>query len=456
MEKTKKNSVLKEWIRIVLLIVLAVILFLCRDKLQIQKNYPFLTVFRACFSESSDLMVIDKGKAAVEILESTDAGNVLRRTMKGESLEGFFNANSVAGDPENGEMIVHERVVEMQSGGEWRVAADSSALMRDGVIGTGGNIYDLQISNGAAWFLWWQEEALNLYRILPGGEAELLRSVPCEDSISGASIDLSTGLIAAATHRGVVTLLPEGTSDWIDLPKDAEHLMCFDVAARAGELYFSDMYAGRVCRVTGLDSGDYGMETVFEGEGPLYAITLSDDAQTVLVSDGMAFYRISGEDSEYISEASVSWFELSVMLWICLAAAAALLIYELRGLPRWLVKQLRKESGLRIFLVLVSTLIVSGFVIFSLMKELFSREDEVQLSNTEMFADLMISRIDTDALSRIQWEGDYGSEDYDDLCFKIDEWADDLDRAVKKKGRKARWAWLCMQADGWLIPSDGL
>ena len=374
-------------IRIAVLIALAAVLFLSRDKLQIQQVYPFTTVSRVTFSQSSDLMVIDQGKAAIEIIENRDGKNVLRRTMHGESLDGFYSAQHVVGDPgtdlfiadiaydatESGEMVVHERIVELQNGRVWRIVADNSALMREGTIGTGGSIYDLQLYDGAAWYLWHQEDALNVYRCVPGGEPELMRSVPCEDSLSGACIDLSTGLIATAAHRGVVSLLPKGEADWIELTKDGEHLMCYDIAARSGEVYFTDLYAGRICRVTGLDSGKPGMKTVFEGEGALYSLTLSEDAQTMLVSDGMAFYRISGEDAEYISEASVSWFKLSVLLWICLVAAALLLLYEFRGLPRWIAKQLHEESGLRIFLVLVATLVVSGFVIFSLMSELFTR-----------------------------------------------------------------------------------
>ena len=460
MEKTKTKSVWKEWLRIILLVILAGILFTNRDRLQIQRDYPFTTVSRVSLTQDERLMVIDQGKADIEIVESRDGENVLRRTLKGESLDGFYYAQRVVGEPEtdlfvadigyesneNGEMVVHERVVELLGGSEWHVVADYTALMRDAVINTSGSIFDLQLYDGAVWYLWKQEDALNLYRYVPGEEAELVRSVPCEESLSGASVDLSTGLIAAAAHRGVVALLPEGADDWIELAKDGAHLMCYDVAARAGEVYFSDLYGGRICRVTEPGSAKPGMETVFEGEGPLYALTLSDDAQTMLVSDGMAFYRINieagaeaaqadaeaaeaadaeaaeeaGPEAEYISEASVSWFELSVLLWVCLVAAGLLLLFELRGLPRWIIKQLRHESGLRIFLVLAATLIVSAFVIFSLMSELFTQEDEVQISNTELFADLMISKIDTKALSGIQWEDDYGGADYESVRNVLD------------------------------------
>ena len=434
MVKTKRKKVWLEWVRILLLIVLAGILFMSRDKMHIQREYPFMTVSRANFSQNTELLVIDQGKAAIEIVENRDDRNVLRRTMYGESLEGFYNAQTVAGAPdtglyisdigydstEAGEMVVHERVVELQNGSDWRIVADFSALMRDGTLSTGGSIYDLQVYDNAVWYLRHENDALNLYRFVPGGAPGLMRSVPCSESLSGASIDLSTGLIATAAHRGVVALLPEGAEDWIDVPKDGEHLMCFDVAARAGELYFSDLYSGRVCRVTEMDSDKPGIETVFEGEGPLYALSLSDDARTILVSDGMAFYRITDGEANYISEAEVSWFEISVLLWICLAAAAALLLYELRGLPRWVAKQLRKESGLRIFLVLAATLIVSAFVIFSLMTELFTREDDIQISHIELFTDLMISKIDTDALSEIHWEDDYGSADYEAIRNVLD------------------------------------
>ena len=434
MVKTKRKKVWLEWVRILLLIVLAGILFMSRDKMHIQREYPFMTVSRANFSQNTELLVIDQGKAAIEIVENRDDRNVLRRTMYGESLEGFYNAQTVAGAPdtglyisdigydstEAGEMVVHERVVELQNGSDWRIVADFSALMRDGALSTGGSIYDLQVYDNAVWYLRHENDALNLYRFVPGGAPGLMRSVPCSESLSGASIDLSTGLIATAAHRGVVALLPEGAADWIDVPKDREHLMCFDVAARAGELYFSDLYSGRVCRVTEMDSDKPGIETVFEGEGPLYALSLSDDARTILVSDGMAFYRITDGEANYISEAEVSWFEISVLLWICLAAAAALLLYELRGLPRWVAKQLRKESGLRIFLVLAATLIVSAFVIFSLMTELFTREDDIQISHIELFTDLMISKIDTDALSEIHWEDDYGSADYEAIRNVLD------------------------------------
>lgn len=434
MVKTKRKKVWLEWVRILLLIVLAGILFMSRDKMHIQRDYPFMTVSRASFSRNTELLVIDQGKAAIEIVENQDDRTVLRRTMYGESLEGFYNAQTVAGAPdtglyiadigydstEAGEMIVHERVVELQNGSDWRVVADFSALMRDGIINTGGSIYDLQVYDDAVWYLRHEGDALNLYRFVPGGEPALMRSVPCAESLSGASIDLSTGLIAIAEHRGVVALLPQGVTDWINVPKDGEHLMCFDVAARAGELYFSDLYSGRVCRVTEMDSDKPGIETVFEGEGPLYALSLSNDARTILVSDGMAFYRITDGEANYISEAEVSWFEISVLLWICLAVAVALLLFELRGLPRWVVKQLRKESGLRIFLVLAATLIVSAFVIFSLMTELFTREDDIQISHIELFTDLMISKIDTDALSEIHWEDDYGSADYEAIRTVLD------------------------------------
>ena len=384
--------------------------------LEMPRRYALTTTARAGFGSGGQLLLIDQGKTAIEIL---DGEQVLKQRLNGENPDGFYYAEQAA-QAEDGTLYVAdrayretedavetaERVVEMRDRKTrivWQAALEGGSVSAE----QGAAILELQIYDGAVWFLRAEDYGLGLYSFRPGGEASLVRRAFCGDAINDASVDLTTGTIAIATRRGYVRVLLEADRLWKTVPSDAAHLMPQSISARNGVVWFSDGFADRVCRFAS-DRPEDGFETVYRGETGFIDIQASADGAALLASDGAGFYRIGGGEAAYTGEVMFAYFPLTVLLRISFGIALLIALGLLCLLLRWLFRLLHTEAALRVVLVVLAAASVSTFVAYSLMTDLFNEEDDTLVENMKLFAESALQGVDPKDLRELQWEQDYG------------------------------------------------
>lgn len=387
------------------------------DTLATPRRYALTSTAWAGFGGDGRLLLIDQGKAAIEILGSTQ---VLENRLSGENPNGFYHAEQIA-QAEDGTLYIADRAY--LTTGDGTETAERILELRGRTVRTvwqstlegsgisekqGAAIMELQIHDGAVYFLRAESYGMGLYRFEPGGEPALIRRAYCGDTVNDASIDLATGTIVIATRRGYVRVLQGQEQLWKTVPTNTWHLMPQSVSARNGSAWVADGFANCVYRFA-TDNPEKGFQTVFSGETSLIDIQASPDGSLLLASDGAGFYQISAMDTSYVGEVVFARFALTVVLRVCFGIALLIGAWLLRLLLRLLLKLLHTEAALRVVLVVLAAASVSVFVAYSLMVDLFAQEDEALVENMKLFAESVLQGVEAEDLKTLRWEQDYGS-----------------------------------------------
>ena len=413
------KQTIKKYIFLILAVVFALTLAVSVygwDTLTMPERYSLTTTARSGFGVANQIIIIDQGKTAIELL---DGNGVLKTRLKGENADTFYYAEQAAQSEdgriyiadrayiEDGDLIkTLERVLELQDG-KYRTVWQTELTDSDSRSEHGSSIFELQIYDGAVYFLRAEDYGLGLYRFEPEGQASLVRRAFSGESINDASIDLSTGTITMVTRRGYVRALYEDDKLWKTMESDAEHLMPQSVSARNGVVWFSDVYANRVCRLSE-DALEDGFETVYISDTGVIDVQASADGSELLASDGAGFYRI-GASGQYTSEVVFARFWQTVLLRICFGITSAIGVALMLHLLRQLMRLLRNESAMRIVLVVLASASVSIFVAYSLMSDLFSQEDNTLVESMKLYAEASLQHVNPDDVFELDSERDYST-----------------------------------------------
>ena len=394
------------------LLILGYILWLEHDELTLDREYEFTSVNSAFFGKDGKYYVVDRGREAICVLNSD---MVMVRMLQGGEYERFYYAEAVAED-QDGIIYIADEAYDAEGEQKYRIVCLEGKNYRELYSTYGQKIYEMQEYNGGIYFLREESYGLSLYRIDPQNGAHLIRSYYTGDVLNGASVDLTTGVVAIAARRGDVRILPENETTWQTLQKDAEHLMPQDVSARNGYVYFTDLYQQRVCRFAQKDLTH--TDNICAEEDVKYVfLNASLDAARVLCSDYSCFYHIScGENDavsvQYITSAKYLYFWKTILLWFIATLFLALAGWLLRFVPGLVSKILKKESSLRMLVVVTAVVLVSCFVAWSLLSDTFKKEDEEDISGMKLFTDMVLNNLDTGLLNHIEWEYDYRGSSY--------------------------------------------
>ncbi len=408
----------KKFIDTILFIVL--VIFVCmviikRDELFLKPQYEFTTVSEVFEGQNDTNYVVDNGK---EIINVVTMDHTLIKQIKGGSYDKFYYAQGVcegddgtlyiSDESYNEEGIVENRVVEYKRG-------KYKSLFSVGEK----TIYEIQYYDGSVYFLCREDYGLGLYKMIPGEEAKLIRQIYMGDVLNGASIDLESGVVAIAVRRGAVRILPKEATSWITIKKDMDHFMPQDVSAREGRVYFSEIYGSRVCCFEQSSPDDY--ETIYSKDGiKIMYINAYKNGKGVLCSDYSSYYNISYDETgktDHYYEKSVTYkgFWKTVILWLLVLVSFVIICRLMRYVIAALLKVLHKESSLRMIVVLIAVVSVSGFISWSLLSEAYKNEDESDIAQMKIFTDFVVSKIDLNLLKNIEWETDYESSSYNNL-----------------------------------------
>ena len=435
----------------IVLLFLLVLVFLFRDELLMTPSYEYTTAAAAFYGQDGRVFVTDHGKSYISVIEKN---NTMSKLLKGGREDRFYYAQGVT-EGDDGTLYIADQAYVTQSDGsvteEYRIVEYASG--RYSVLYSSGDsiIHGVRFYNGQLYFLQDDSSGIAVYRMEEDGKAHAVRRTYIGDVPNDASYDFDTGVFVIATKRGAVRLWKDEQESWYTLQFDGEHLMPATVAASGGKVWFSELYSGRVCC---LDESDPDViETVYtEPDLKVAALSVSKDGRRALGADLISFYSFSeavtspdgevlkslkagtgspdvksGADNEdgtfehaYMGQVVYSAFYRTVILWIVLVLAVIILLWLLRFLPGTLMGLLHNESALRMSVVVVAVILVSGFLAWSLIDSNHKKEDEWDVSSMKLFADMVINNTDTDLLDNIRTETAYGGSSYVDLRSTLD------------------------------------
>ncbi|MBO4515301.1 MAG: hypothetical protein J5721_06460, partial [Lachnospiraceae bacterium] len=431
MEKVNiKASFVKyaKWVFAAILLAMAgVVLLWGRDYLARRHRYEFSSIGLASFGTDGKVILVDDGKRTIDVLDAE--GRILKR-MKGEAKERFYYAEQVL---EEGDVLyvadtlydevdqakVKKRLLALTEKEQkvlFEQEYDQSVTLETGM----SDIMEFQVWKGEVYFLLRVDYGLELYKIdKDREEPSLVERYYCGDVLNDASIDLESGEVAIAVKRGFVRVYDPEKSAWVTLPFDREHLMPNLVQIRGRRVYFSDLYENQVWLYDLAQGNDFA--EFLKVSGKPVSLEVSQDGKSVMVSNSTGYYVVTEQGTTYVSGANYRYFAVTVTLWVILGGVALFLLWLLRWILIKLKKYLRGENSIRVLLVVMATVVVSGFVAYSLMSELYQKEEDTMIGNIKLFAELMRERTDASAILQMKDEGFYGTSAVQKLRKPLDE-----------------------------------
>ncbi|MBO4514437.1 MAG: MFS transporter, partial [Lachnospiraceae bacterium] len=413
------------WIVVALLLVLAAsVLFGGRDYLARRYRYEFSSIGLASFGPDGKVILVDDGKRTIDVL---DADGRMQKRIKGESEESFYYAEQVLAEgdviyvadtvyDEVDQAKVKKRLLALTDKTQtilFEQDYDQSVTLETEME----DIMEFQVWKGEVYFLLRVDYGLELYRInRDRPEPSLVERYYCGDVLNDASIDLESGEVAIAVKRGFVRVFDPERSAWVTLPFDREHLMPNLVQIRCGRVYFSDLYENQVWTYD-----QEGFQELLKVSGKPVSLEVSQDGTRVMVSNSTGYYVVTEQGTTYVSGANDKYFAVTVVLWVILGGVALLLLWLLRWVLSKLRRYLRGENSIRVLLVVMATVVVSGFVAYSLMSELYQKEEDTMIGNIKLFAELMREQTNAEAILQMKDEGFYGTSSFKKLREPLDE-----------------------------------
>jgi len=426
-KQNKKKLPVGSLLRLISMILLVVLLIFGGGYLNRHYHYDFSALALASFGPDGQVILVNDGKKMIDIL---DAKGRIQKRISGESEDSFYYADQVLAEgnviyiadtvyDEADQAKVKKRLLALTDQ-EQNVLFEQEYDRTVTLDSDMSDIMEFQVWNGDVYFLLKVDYGLELYRINKDRkQPSLLERYYCGDMLNDASIDLQSGEVAIAVRRGFVRVFDPEKNVWETLPFEGEHLMPNLIQIRDRRVYFSDLYENQLW-LYDLEQKD-GFTEFLKVSGKPVSLEVSRDGNSVLVSNSIGFYTVTEQGSGYVSGANYRFFGVTVALWILLALVVFIDLWILYWLLKRLRKHLRKENTIRVVLVVMATVIVSSFVAYSLMSELYQKEQDTMISNIKLFAELMREQTNVEAILQMKDEGFYGTSSYKKLREPLDE-----------------------------------
>ncbi len=420
----KIGKIIIRAVPVAFMLAAVMILVFGMDLVRMKPHYAFSTVAQAAFGTDGGVVVVDQGKTAIEFL---DANHRLVKRLKGERDDSFYYAEQVLADGNTlyiadtvydrlDQTRVKKRLVAL-AGREQRILFEQEYDLTAGTD-SGNEILEFQVYEGKVYFILSVDYGLELYRIEEDSDAPVLvERYYCGDKLNDASIDLESGEVAIAVKRGFVRIFDPAGQKWVTLTTDSEHLMPNCIAIRNRQVFFSDLYENKVYRYD-VERQD-GIDTLLQMDGKPVSLEVSADG-SVLVGNATGFYLATDTGIDHIGGGNYRDYAVTVLLRVVLVIAGLCVLWTLFLLSKKLGRFLKNENSIRVVIVVLAVAVVSCFVAYSLMDELFGKEEENLIDNMKLFAELMAEQTDTQAISRMEGETFYGTSAYKALRQPLD------------------------------------
>ncbi|MBR4451259.1 MAG: MFS transporter [Clostridia bacterium] len=416
--------------------VLLAVAFSNRNLLSQRSEYTFESASDVRFGNDSQTIVIDNGKKTVLLLDSE--GKIVRR-YDGGSFNGdfYYAAHTVQADDgsiyvadiaygDRGNLLDKERIIRFDGG-------NSSVIYEDDFTQQDtektplqyGRILEMQYHEGKILFLQNTDDGLQLRSIDDQGNVTDIASAKADGVKNDAAYDIKTNTVIVTYRNGDTEMinLADGKVTPVPVP---EGLLPFDLAARNGTVFYTELNEKAVRCFSVENPAEH---TLFQSFEILpFKLDVSDDAENVMVTDQVGFYRLTGsgdftcKDSEYIETAGNSFFGRTILTFIILIIGAiGAVILAIKAVLLIMAAAGRSENTMRIVLIVTASIAVSFVLAYTLLGRISSDNTSSSEKQVSLFAELLSASIDTDALSQLNSPGDYGTEAFNTLKKPLDK-----------------------------------
>lgn len=416
------------------LLILLLFLSFFGDFLNDGPTYEVSSASEVTVGAMGHLLIIDQSMKKVLVVDEND--KIDYELTGGDAEYSYYYAQHVAEDEADniyivdveygsrGNLLNRERIRIFNSKGYETLWEQDYTEGNDGPLqySTIKSIYD---EEGTIYFIRDTGENVEVYYFDASNNAVLCRSVPSRMKINDAVYDSDHDVLVVAYRNGSVVQynsddaegrdikLPEGMNPWtMDMANDI--------------LYLSD--PNKCCIYTYDFHGDGNTYELMSTDYTVKQICADEDSDLLVGVDNTAVVRtkLSAPGTlEYISILGNNDFYMTVIVWIITVITCILaLIFLIFGAVKLFYMALESESVLRIMMVVLASILISTFITYILMVE--AKDERLQLRNdsVRVFAELMLSKIDTDRLARLDSIDSYGSEDYIAVKEPLDEMID--------------------------------
>ncbi len=376
-------------------------------------------------SGKSRILGVVDGRAAWELSVAAGTGDFYQAENLCMAEDGSFYVHSVDWD-ESGFLLASERILHYSGSGKLLETSYVRGYTKEEEVNQ-HRIYDPQIIDGRLYVLYADDKGITQYEII-SGEAVEIGFWEFEDAWIYMQNFRQTGEgeFYAVEKKGHLTRFSkEGTETVYDADELSHEVLFFAEVDSEGNVYYTDLYNGRVCRV--VDKGhseevfraaDFGQEGAAFGSMTSLKITSSslgdyfgfmlDGKALILNRDGGACF--SADSLKRGSTLRFKAARMRIILAVSVLYAAYLvlriLFYLIEHKPK-LRTIWKMEIGFGLFaVVMTSVLLVSLSTSFerSYMESLAQQVENLALSGSNM--------IDAEWLKKIDNMSDFMGEEY--------------------------------------------
>ena len=315
--------------------VLAGIVAVNRSLLGQKPVYVIESASEMAFGSGGSTLVIDNGKKTLLVLN--EDGKLKKRYDGGEEQDLFFYATHCAQSSDGsiyisditygrrGNLLDRERLIRIGKGGrEVLYEIDYTGMEVEDIPLQYGHIVELQESGGEIYFTLNYADRVEVKKADQSGGITDVAVFAAEAVRTDAAYDIQSGMLDGSGDSSVLVQEEGG--------------MPFDMAARSGEVYYTELTDMTVRHFPVADPEK--QQVFYQSDSLLYQLDVSADGNEVLATDNLGFYRLHGDgsgacaSSEYVDSAGCVYYPWVIVLWAFLivsglifAALAARMLY---------------------------------------------------------------------------------------------------------------------------------
>lgn len=220
----------------------------------LQPVHAFESVSEVSMGVGGNTYVIDRGKKRLTVVNQKR--EAVRVIEGGGIQDAFYYACRVCDDSSGniyiadivygsrGNRIEQERIIRL-TGNKRTVVFAADYEESENPPLQYGEILELQTYCDQVYFVKAEQGKLLLYCLDLLGNAQLLSETDCPYALSDASYDVSTGTFAITTRPGELYIRSAADTQWRRIEQERPQNMPWDIAARNGEVYYTELRQNR-------------------------------------------------------------------------------------------------------------------------------------------------------------------------------------------------------------------
>lgn len=220
----------------------------------LQPVHAFESVSEVSMGVGGNTYVIDRGKKRLTVVNQKR--EAVRVIEGGGIQDAFYYACRVCDDSSGniyiadivygsrGNRIEQERIIRL-TGNKRTVVFAADYEESENPPLQYGEILELQTYCDQVYFVKAEQGKLLLYCLDLLGNAQLLSETDCPYALSDASYDVSTGTFAITTRPGELYIRSATDTQWRRIEQERPQNMPWDIAARNGEVYYTELLQNR-------------------------------------------------------------------------------------------------------------------------------------------------------------------------------------------------------------------